>query len=69
MLISRTLVKWGYNLETIYIPHLFSTVQVLGKMLPPANSNVLFSNEVGKSLCSGEEHGVGDVVDAGADHC
>ena len=38
-------------------------------MLPPANSNVLFSNEVGKSLCSGEEHGVGDVVDAGAYHC
>ena len=38
-------------------------------MLPPANSNVLFSNEVGKSFCSGEEHGIGDVVDAGADHC
>ena len=69
MLISRTLVKWGYNLKMIHIPHLLKTVQVLGKMLPPANSNVFLSNEVGKSLCSGEEHGVGDVVDAGADHC
>ena len=40
-----------------------------GKNWPPANNNVFLSNEVGKSLCSGEEHGVGDVVDAGADHC
>ena len=38
-------------------------------MLPPANSNVLFSNKVGKSLSSREEHGIGDVVDAGAYHC
>ena len=41
MLISRTLVKWGYNLKTIYIPNLLLTVQVLRKIghLPTAMSS------------------------------
>ena len=68
MLISRTLVKWGYNLKTIYISKSFVNSSGAKKNWPPANSNVFLSNEVGKSLCSGEEHGIGDVVDAGAYH-
>ena len=68
MLISRTLVKWGYNLRVNLYFTYFLKSSVARKNCPPANSNVFLSNEVGKSLCSGEEHGIRDVVDAGAYH-